>query len=333
MIQTEDFTMVSIQRLETRLRTGGPVILDGANGTELERLGVRMDQDLWCARALADCPDMVQRVHRRYIDAGAEVITTNSYAATREAMQRYGLATHFEDWNRRSVRIAREERDRSSGAGSIAVAGSVGGYGRFDNLDFETASDHFRAQGTILVDEGVDLLILESLGCTVRTVRAMVNATRDLGVPVWVSVSCVRDRDTGAVMFGIEESAGATYVAETYCPLAEAVREIMSVGGSVLLMMHSVRDVTEDAVKVMRAAWSGPVGAYPNAGYWTRPNWAFVDQVSPGEYLADARRWVDAGASIVGGCCGVGVEHIRALAEGFHGSRPSARPRRRGPRL
>ena len=110
------------------------------------------------------------------------------------------------------------------------MAGSVGSYGRLDNLDFETNSDHFRAQGAILVDEGVDLLILVTLGSTARTIKAMVNATRDLGVPVWVSISCVRDRDTGAVMFGIEESSEATYVAETYGPLPEAVREIMTVG-------------------------------------------------------------------------------------------------------
>ena len=178
--------MASIRRLEARLRAQGPVILDGANGTELERLGVRMDQDVWCARALADCPEMVHEVHRRYIDAGADVITTNSFAATRDAMQRHGLATHFEDWNRRSVRIAREERDRSSRAESIVVAGSVSSYGRFDKLDFETNSDHFRAQGEILVDEGVDLLILEAPGSASRTIEAM-NATRDLGVPVWVS--------------------------------------------------------------------------------------------------------------------------------------------------
>ena len=146
------------------------------------------------------------------------------------------------------------------------MAGSVGSYGRLDNLDFETNSDHFRAQGAILVDEGVDLLILVTLGSTARTIKAMVNATRDLGVPVWVSISCVRDRDTGAVMFGIEESSEATYVAETYGPLPEAVREIMTVGGSAFLVMHSVRDVTEDAVKVMRTTWSGPVGAYSNAG-------------------------------------------------------------------
>ena len=311
--------MGPFQRLETRLQAGGPVILDGANGTELERLGARMDQDLWCARALADRPDLVREVHRRYIDAGADVITTNSYSATREAMRRCGLGAHFEDWNQRSVRIALEERDRSSRAESIVVAGSVSSYGRFGQLDLETMSAHFRAQGEILVGEGVDLLILETLGSTARTIKAMVSATGDLGVPVWVSISCVRDRDTGAVMLGIEESREATYIAETYGPLAEAVREIVAAGGSAVLMMHSVREVTEDAVKVMRANWSGPVGAYPNAGYWTRPNWAFVDQVSPDEYLADAGRWVEAGAAIVGGCCGVGVEHIRALAEGLEG--------------
>ena len=311
--------MGPFQRLETRLQAGGPVILDGANGTELERLGARMDQDLWCARALADCPDLVHEVHRRYIDAGADVITTNSYSATREAMQRYGLGAHFEDWNRRSARIALDERDRSSRAESIVVAGSVSSYGRFGRLDLETMSAHFRAQGEILVGEGADLLILETLGSTARTIKAMVSATGDLGVPVWVSISCVRDRDTGAVMLGIEESREATYIAETYGPLAEAVRETMAAGGSAVLMMHSVRDVTEDAVRVMRANWPGPVGAYPNAGYWTRPNWAFVDQVSPDEYLADARCWVEAGAAIVGGCCGVGVEHIRALAEGLEG--------------
>ncbi len=309
--------MAQIERLESRLRDGGPVILDGAIGTELERLGARMDHGVWCARALADHPDMVHEVHRRYIDAGADVITTNSFSATREAMGRHGLAERFEDWNRRSARIAREERDRSVRSGSVAVAGSVSSYGRFDGLDIETMSGHFRAQGEILVEEGVDLLILETLGSAARTVKAMVNATRDLGVPVWVSLSCVRARDTGAVMFGIEESREAPDAVEIHGPLADAVREIMSVGGSAVLMMHSVRDVTEDAVKILRAAYPGPVGAYPNAGYWTRPNWTFVDQVTPQAYLADARRWIDAGAAIVGGCCGVGVEHIRALAQGL----------------
>ena len=309
--------MAHSQELETRLESGQPLILDGANGSELERLGARMDQEVWCARALAEHPDLVREVHRRYIDAGADVITTNSFSATREAMQRNGLAEYFDAWNRLSVQIAHAARDDSSRASSVFVAGSVSSYGRFASLDKEAVTGHCRAQAEILVEEGVDLLILETLGSSAETVKAMINATAPLGLPVWVSLSCVRDRSTGAVMFGIEESTESNEQIDIFGPFADAVRDVTSVGGSVVLMMHSVRDVTEDAVKVLRDSFAGPVGAYPNAGYWTRPNWTFVDQVSPAQYLADARRWVDAGASIVGGCCGVGVEHISAVSAGL----------------
>ena len=101
------------------------MIPDGAIGTELERLGARMDRGVWCVRALADSPELVPEVHRRYIEAGADIITTNSYSATREALQRYGLAAHFEDWNQRAACIAIEERDRAPRSGFVAVAGSV----------------------------------------------------------------------------------------------------------------------------------------------------------------------------------------------------------------
>ena len=87
-------SMGAFQRIEERLEAGGPVILDGAIGTKLERLGAHMDQGVWCARALADSPDMVHEVHRCYLDAGADVITANSYSATRETMQRHGLAAY-----------------------------------------------------------------------------------------------------------------------------------------------------------------------------------------------------------------------------------------------
>ena len=309
--------MTDVRDLETRLGEGGLVILDGANGTELERLGATMDHGVWCAKALADHPDMVREVHRRYIDAGADVITTNTFSATREALQRNGLGDNFESWNRLGVQIVLEERDKTPSDREIYVAGSVSTYGYFDRLDAQTSADHFRAQAQLLVESGVDLLLLETLGSSLAVVKTMIAATTDLGVPVWVSLSCLRSRATGTVMFGIEESQAASHEVEEYAPLDEAVEELMSGGGSALLMMHSDRKVTESAVGVMCKSYSGPVGAYPNAGYWTRPNWAFVDQVSPQDYLADARTWVAAGASIVGGCCGIGVEHIRALHHGL----------------
>ena len=162
--------MAALQRLINQAQTGTPIVLDGANGSELERLGARMDQNLWCACALVDSPELVQKVHQRYMDAGANVITTNSFSATREAMSRNGLGRKFEAWNRLSVRLALEERDKSSRSEEICIAGSVSSYGRFDELDSEAQIDHFRAQASVLVDEGVDLVVLESLGSSVRTV-------------------------------------------------------------------------------------------------------------------------------------------------------------------
>ena len=216
MTQAEEVSTGAFERIEARLEAGGPVILDGAIGTELERLGARMDQGVWCARALAENPDLVHEVHRRYLDAGADIITANSYSATREAMQRHGLAAHFEDWNRRAAQIALEERDRSPRSGSVAVAGSVSSYGRFDALDWEPLLDHFRAQGAIPVEEGVDLLILESLGSIARTVKAMVSATKDLGVAVWAALSCLRDRDTVPSRMALRKAANAADAAQSY---------------------------------------------------------------------------------------------------------------------
>jgi len=95
-----------------------------------------------------------------------------------------------------------------------------------------------------------------------------------------------------------------------------ALDKLVAQGGySALLVMHSEVDVTQPAVRSLCNQYKGPVGAYPNAGYWQRPEWIFVDQISPDDYVAKARAWVDEGAQIIGGCCGIGPEHIRALAQ------------------
>jgi homocysteine S-methyltransferase len=90
-------------------------------------------------------------------------------------------------------------------------------------------------------------------------------------------------------------------------------RVIAQDGFSALLMMHSEIDVTKAAVEILHRQYTGPVGAYPNAGYWQRPEWVFVDQIPPNDYVNKASTWVAEGAQIIGGCCGIGPEHIRAL--------------------
>ena len=291
-----------------------PVVLDGAIGTELEKLGATMDDSLWCARAVADHPDLITRIHTSYIESGTDIITTNSFCLTLEAMRRNSLVREFEEWNRRAVGLALDAIKCTSRSEQVAVAGSVSSYGRFSDLGAPEAMDCFHAQAQLLVAEGVDLLILESPGSSLETIHHMIEATRQLRVPVWISLSCVRHPESGQVHLGIHESSLGTGVSEQFCPLVEAVDSLKCSGATALLVMHSTQDIAADAVSILQQGFEGPVGVYPNAGYWERPNWVFVDQISPQHYLAYAKRWIKAGASIIGGCCGIGPDHIKALS-------------------
>ena len=303
--------------LEAVLRRDGTVVLDGAMGTELERLGAPMHDSVWCAKALEDHPDLVREVHRSFIEAGADVITTNTYAAPRHSLAPGGLADRVVEWNARAVAMAREVRDATDAPRPVYVAGSVSTFGSFNRLDPAELARGLREQARILVEHGVDLLLLETLGSKRDAVEAGVEVITDLGLPVWVAMSCTQGRGSGEVMLGVEESqahSGTDNVAE-YEPFGPAVAAIMARGGSAALMMHSDLKVTSGALDSIAAHYDGPRGAYPNAGHWLRPEWAFVDQVSPEAYAEEASGWIEAGARIVGGCCGIGPAHIKAVRE------------------
>ncbi|MDH3741709.1 MAG: homocysteine S-methyltransferase family protein [Hyphomicrobiales bacterium] len=305
--------MTSIQVLQDRISSGELIILDGAIGTELERLGAPMHQDVWCGHALDTHPELVSQVHQSYIDAGADVITANTYATCHQALKLGGLEDKMEPWNALATQLACQARDASDRP--VCVAGSVSTFMSTRGFAAEQLRPYFAEQAGILADNGADLLLLETLGASAEVVGTAVEECLDFGLPVWVAVSCMEDRETGQVMHGVEESQKSDDARSSYEPLASAINKIMSKGGSALLMMHSDLAVTEAAVKDMHANFAGPVGAYPNAGYWQRPQWTFVDQVSPADYVKSARTWIAAGAQIIGGCCGIGPDHIRALNE------------------
>ena len=118
--------------LEALISRSGPIILDGGIGTELERLGAPMDHEAWCAVALETHPQLVRDVHRSYIDVGADIITVNTYAATRHALTNGGMEDNFISWNKRAVQLARDALDTSEVDRNILIAGSVSNFGHFD---------------------------------------------------------------------------------------------------------------------------------------------------------------------------------------------------------
>ena len=308
-------------KLDTLINSTDPIILDGGIGTELERLGAPMDHEAWCAVALESHPQLVRDVHRSYIDAGADIITVNTYAATRHALTNGGMEENFTSWNKLAVQLARETLDASEVDRNILIAGSVSNFGHFnDQYTDKQLAPNFRDQAEILIENGVDFIILESLGAKTSTIVTALNAISEFGVPIWVAVSCAEDHDSGQLFLGIEESRIDSHRPLAHQELGEAIDTIMDTAGSALLVMHSTVDTTLPALQLMQSHYDGLRGAYPNAGYWLRPEWAFVDQISPQNYLERARKWLDTGARIVGGCCGIGPDHIAALSKGLRHS-------------
>ena len=308
-------------KLDTLINSSNPIILDGGIGTELERLGAPMDHEAWCAVALETHPQLVRDVHKSYIDAGADIITVNTYAATRHALTNGGMEDKFSSWNKLAVQLARETLDASEVDRNILIAGSVSNFGHFnDQYTDKQLAPNFRDQAEILIENGVDFIILESLGAKTSTIVTALNAISEFGVPIWVAVSCAEDHDSGQLFLGIEESRIDSHRPLAHQELGEAIDTIMDTAGSALLVMHSTVDTTLPALQLMQSHYDGLRGAYPNAGYWLRPEWAFVDQISPQNYLERARKWLDTGARIVGGCCGIGPDHIAALSKGLRNS-------------
>ncbi len=314
--------MSAAEAIFGRLARGELVIIDGGTGTQLQAEGVPMDDVAWSARANLEQPDVVQRVHEEYIRAGAEVIIANSYAASRAALAPAGLGGHVAEANRAAVRAALRAREAAA-TRPVAVAGSMSSFSPIDmdaeSLDrphpgptagdprFPTLAD-FREQAGLLAESGVDLIALEMINAQGYG-RAALQAAAETGLPVWLGVSPFRLPD--GTLVGLPDLGDG----ESFEDLLSA---LVDPAPAAVTVMHAKPEVTLDAIEIIRRHFAGPVGVYAETGDWQPPNWVF-DGLTPAQYLEQAVTWADHGARLIGGCCGVGPEHIRVLADGLTG--------------
>ena len=202
----------------------------------------------------------------------------------------------------------------------IYIAGSIAPYDNWGSYDAVSMQVSYREQACLLAENNVDLLLLEMLGTDVQNTVIAIEEASKTDLPVWVSISCLDHPSTGELYLGARESAAdASEFLHDYERFDAAIQRIMGPDVSLLSMMHSEARLGTSALSIMRENFAGPLGIYPNAGYWQRPNWTFVDKISPTTYWQAAQTWLNAGAQVVGGCCGIGPEHIRAVAEGVRG--------------
>ncbi len=272
-------------------------VADGAMGTMLYSKGVFINR---CFDELnLSNPALVKEVHDEYVRAGAEILETNTFGATRPRLASYGLAEKLAAINEAGVRLARQAAE----ATGAFVAGAVGPLGlRIEPLgptSFDEARAYFREQIEVLVRAGVDLVILETFS-DLNELREAVMAAREASGPEMVVIAQVTIDDYGNLADGTDTETYARKLQEMPC---DVVGYNCGVGPKITL---------ESVERLMRYT-SKPVSAMPNAGHPARVEGRNIYLCSP-EYMAQyARRLLWAGVRIVGGCCGTTPEHIKAI--------------------
>lgn len=288
------------------------VLLDGGMGTELRARGVNVPDhitSIWSAQALVDDPEVVEEVHDAYIEAGADVITLNNYALTRPLLARENMEGRFEELLDRALELALRSRDKSERA--VRIAGSLPpletSYRPGLVPDDVQLSQDYQEMVERLAP-AVDILLCETMSCA-REARAAVRAACEADLPVWLSWTLQGDRP--------DRLPSRESLPEAYAAVAEFELE------ATLVNCCGANFVTR-AIPILASVSPVRIGGYANAvdvieadpgAPIPEPEQVSKKALDVPGYSARVAHWLDAGATVVGGCCSTGPEHIRALRD------------------
>ncbi len=287
------------EALRARLAGGPALLLDGAMGTELERRGARTGLPLWSAHALLESPERVETIHADYVNAGAELLTANTFRTQRRTLEVAGLGARAAELTALAVSLARRAARRAPADRRIWVAGSAPPLEdcyRPDLVPDDTAlAEEHGEHAHNLVAAGVDLILAETMN-TSREAVAALRAAREAGAEAAVSFVCWED----ARLLSGEALKTALRAVAAFEPVA-------------LLVNCLPPSAVAPCVPPLRSE-AVPFGVYTNLGAPAKEGaFARSEECTPEEFAALATAWVESGASAVGGCCGTTPAHIRAL--------------------
>ena len=280
------------------LTVRGPVILDGATGSCLRAAGmpVGVSPEKW----ILENRSVLLDLQRKYVDAGSQILCAPTFSANRLSLKNFGLEGEVKELNAALIALSKE-----AAGGKALVAGDLSTLGKplepVGDMPYSLAYGVYREQMEALAEAGADLLAVETLMGAEEAVAAL-DAAADLDLPVWCSFSVEAD---GGLMFGGNAWEAAAMLQELG---AAAVGVNCSVGPNQL----------ESVIRSIRAAVDIPVIAKPNAGLPVMDAQGQAHySMGPEEFVRHMRVLADAGAGVVGGCCGTTPEYIRQLAEGL----------------
>lgn len=278
----------------------GIVWFDGAMGTMLQKRGLTSGAcpEEWNATH----PELVAEIHRAYLEAGSQVVETNSFGGTRLKLEKFGKGDEVLRFNRAAAEVAKEA------VGSEAlVGGSVGPTGEFleplGMLSEAAMREAFREQMEALVQGGVDLLCVETMADLKEATLAVQAAKEVADLPVTATMSFNLDRNGFRTMMGIDP-------AQVVQGLLEAGADIVGTNCGGIEIRQMV-----DLIGQMRQTTTAPLLAYPNAGIPKLVDGRTMFTQGPEDMARHVAALMDAGARLIGGCCGTTPAHIRAMIQ------------------
>ena len=293
------------------LRSGETILLDGATGSELENRGIKMDNS-WCATASLEF-DILKQIHKDYINAGAKIITTNTYASNRMILEVAGVEDKFEEINLTAINAAIQAREEC-GRDDVLVAGSLSHQIPYEDafrsqeekdkyinkLTPEYFQKSFDELAFFLADNGCDFILLELMYRPDR-IDIIFDSASKVGLPVWAGFSS-RNKDGLIALTTDYEYSFKKMISNVKHHKLDAVG-----------IMHCDIGVIEESIKELKEIYDLPIMAYPEVAVFNFPRYDMSNVIQPNDYLVEAKKWKDAGAQIIGGCCGTTVEHIKLL--------------------
>ena len=287
-------------------------LLDGGMGRELRFRGIDVMTSIWSAKALIDAPEVVREVHRDFIAAGADIITINSYGIVKSNLTWAGIEDRFVELNLLACKLAKQARDESEQ--EVLIAGSLpplaGSY-RPDRVGkFEEIVPLYREQADVLAPH-VDLLLCETMS-SAEEASAAAFAAIQTGKPVWVCWTLHEDR------------SGRLRSGETIDRAVEVVSDLPVSG---LLANCCAPESITRAVPLLKQTGLPYVGGYANTSQPIPEDWDLTghkpsdgllslrEDLDPESYAVHAEDWLEAGATVIGGCCGTRPAHIAKLKE------------------
>lgn len=291
--------------LESGFKGGNIVIKDGGMGTEILRRGQKTTLPLWSAEVLMTNPNIVKKIHKDYIDAGAQIITTNTFRTTERTLAKKNIHGKAGELTRLACLLARQAIEEAKPKREVLIAGSVAPLEEcyspeLTPKDEELQREHF-SYVRDLKEGGVDFILAETM-ITLRELHYVMEATKKLDMPLAVSF-CMNEK---LQLLGGEELGKAVAHAEKYEPLFVGINCVSL-------------EVAFKCVKSLRSVTNLPICVYAQGD--GSPNddqgWGFNKGEKLDLYLNSARKWAEDGATIIGGCCGTTPLYIRELRSIF----------------